>query len=125
LDRLQSLPALPSAHISYLGKLYHLSQSANAEHRLRFYQVALADPQSRAARLFAPEAARWVVGDDGTSIKGRMKFCRPIFKAVHKVDQELSVAVFSKSKNGFHPIARKLIEKVSHPSLDQDDQYTD
>jgi hypothetical protein len=42
-------------------------------------------------------------------VKGRMKFCRPVFKAVHKVDPELSVAVFSKSKSAF-PIARKLTE---------------
>jgi len=111
LDRLQSLPTLPSSHIIYLGQLYHLSQSTNAEHRLRFYEIAMADHLSRAAKLLAPEAARWVVGDDGTGLKGRMKFCRPIFKAVHKVDRELSVAVFSQSKNAFHPIARKLIEK--------------
>jgi leukotriene-A4 hydrolase len=117
LDRLQSLPTLPSSHIIYLGKLYHLSQSTNAEHRLRFYEIAMADHLSRAAKLFAPEAARWVVGDDGTGLKGRMKFCRPIFKAVHKVDRELSVAVFSQSKSAFHPIARKLIEKVSDVSL--------
>ena len=75
--------------------------------------MALADPSSPAAKSFAIEAANWVVGDDGTGVvKGRMKFCRPVFKAVHRVDQKLSVAVFSKSKDAFHPIARKLIEKV-------------
>jgi len=112
LERLQSYPALPSSHISYLGKLYHLSTIPNAEIRLRFYMVALVDPSSPAAKSFAPEAANWVVGDDDTGVvKGRMKFCRPIFRAVYKVDQRLSVAVFSKSKDAFHPIARKLIEK--------------
>jgi hypothetical protein len=75
--------------------------------------VALADPSSSAAKSFAIEAANWIVGDDGTGVvKGRMKFCRPVFKAVHRVDQKLSVAIFSKSKDAFHPIARKLIEKV-------------
>ena len=114
LERLQSYPALPSSHISYLGKLYRLSTIPNAEIRLRFYMVALVDPSSPAAKSFAPEAANWVVGDDDTGVvKGRMKFCRPIFRAVYKVDQRLSVAVFSKSKDAFHPIARKLIEKVS------------
>jgi leukotriene-A4 hydrolase len=114
LEHLQSYPALPSSHVSHLGKLYHLSTSPNAEIRLRFYGVALADPSSPAAKIFSLEAAKWVVGDDGTGVvKGRMKFCRPIFRAVHKVDQKLSIAVFSKSKEGFHPIARKLIEKVS------------
>ncbi|KIM81710.1 hypothetical protein PILCRDRAFT_821059 [Piloderma croceum F 1598] len=112
LERLQSYSALPSTHVSHLGKLYQLSDSSNAEIRLRFYGVALADPSSPAAKSFAIDAANWVVGDDGTGVvKGRMKFCRPVFRAVHRVDQKLSVAVFSKSKDAFHPIARKLIEK--------------
>jgi len=112
LERLQSYQVLPSPHISHLGNLYRLSSTSNAEIRTRFYGVALADPKSLAAKSFASDAARWVVGDDGTGVvKGRMKFCRPVFKAVHKVDPELSVAVFSKSKDAFHPIARKLIEK--------------
>ena len=114
LERLQSYPALPSTHIFHLGQLYHLSTSPNAEIRLRFYEVALADPSLAAAKSFAIEAAKWVVGDDGTGVvKGRMKFCRPTFKAIHKVDATLSVVTFSKSKDAFHPIARKLIEKVS------------
>jgi leukotriene-A4 hydrolase len=118
LERLQSYPVLPSPHISHLGSLYRLSSSSNAEIRLRFYEVALADPKSIAAKSFAPEAAKWIVGDDGTGVvKGRMKFCRPVFRAVHKVDPILSVSVFSKSKDAFHPIARKLIEKVWTPRL--------
>ncbi|KDQ55005.1 hypothetical protein JAAARDRAFT_60446 [Jaapia argillacea MUCL 33604] len=112
LERLQSYSALPSSHISHLGSLYELSRSSNAEIRLRFYQVALVDPSSDAAKKFASEAAKWVVGDDGTGVvKGRMKFCRPVFKAVFKADHELAIGIYGKSKAAFHPIARKLIEK--------------
>lgn len=112
LERLQSFPALPSPHISHLGKLYRLAAVPNAEIRLRFYAVALADPSSTAAKFFAPAAVNWVVGDDGTGVvKGRMKFCRPIFRAVYRVDQRLAVTVYSRSKDAFHPIAKKLIEK--------------
>jgi leukotriene-A4 hydrolase len=94
--------------------LYRFTGSPNAEIRLRYYAVSLAAPSSPAAKKFAQEAAKWVVGDDGTGVlKGRMKFCRPIFRAIHKVDPGLSVAVFLRSKDAFHPIARKLIEKVS------------
>jgi hypothetical protein len=46
-------------------------------------------------------------------VKGRIKFCRPIFRAVSKVDYKLAVDTFGKSKQAFHPIARKLIEKVN------------
>lgn len=57
--------------------------SSNAEIRLRFYEVALLDPLTLAAKRFASEAAKWVVGDDGTGVvKGRMKFCRPVFRLV-------------------------------------------
>lgn len=112
LERLQSYKPLPSDHVKLLGKLYQLSATPNAEIRLRFYEVAMSDPTSAAAKVFAQEAAKWVVGEDGTGIvKGRMKFCRPVFKAVFSVDQKLSVGAFSKNKDFFHPIARKLLEK--------------
>jgi len=62
----------------------------------------------------ARDAARWVVGDDGSGvIKGRAKFCRPVFRSIAKIDKDLAVEYFEKHKDEFHPIARKLIEKVS------------
>jgi len=112
LEKLQSYPPLPSELVRHLGRLYGLDSTPNAEIRLRFYEVALADPQSSAAKTLAVEAAKWVIGDDGSGvIKGRMKFCRPVFRAVSKVDRDLAVTNWEKGKTGFHPIARKLIEK--------------
>lgn len=71
------------------------------------------DASSPVAKKLAPEAARWVTGDDGTGlIKGRAKFCRPVFRAINDVDKELAVKYFQAYKDAFHPIARKLIEKV-------------
>jgi leukotriene-A4 hydrolase len=113
LKRLSAFRALPSSHVSHLSTLYKFSQSQNAEIRLRFYEVALLDPDTHAAKTFASEAADWVVGADGSgTVKGRMKFCRPIFKAVYKVSKSLAVDVFTRSKASFHPIAIRLIEKV-------------
>lgn len=113
LERLQSYPALPASHVESLGKLYHLSSTSNAEIRLRFYEVALLDPKSETAKVFAYDALKWAVGDDGTGIlKGRMKFCRPIFRSASKVDHDAAVKTFLESKTSFHPIAQKLIEKV-------------
>ncbi|KAJ7293982.1 peptidase family M1-domain-containing protein [Mycena rebaudengoi] len=112
LERLQSLPALPLFHIAHMGTLYELSGTPNTEVRLRFYALALSPPTSEAAVHFVAEAAKWVVGEDGTGvIKGRMKFCRPLFKAVHKVDSKLATDLWAAHKNNFHPIARRLIEK--------------
>lgn len=113
LERLQSYPVLPASHVDLLGKLYHLSDTSNAEIRLRFYEVALLEPSSETAKAFAYDALKWVVGDDGTGIiKGRMKFCRPIFRSASKVDQDAAVKTFTAHKKSFHPIAQKLIEKV-------------
>lgn len=113
LEKIESYPPLPSTLIGHLGEVYHVSTSTNAEIRLRFYRVALLDPTSPAAHKFAHEAAKWVVGaDDSKVIKGRMKFCRPIFRAVAKVDKALAVDYWQRSKKAFHPIAIRLIDKV-------------
>jgi leukotriene-A4 hydrolase len=128
---LQSRAALSVSHIERLGELYGLDKTGNIELRFRFYQLALGDAKSDAAREFAPIAVNWVAGTDGSGVvkgrcpplrvircvlsisAGRMKFCRPIFRAVHAVNPDLAREVFSKSKEAFHPIARRLIEKVS------------
>jgi len=112
LERLQSYPSLPSHLITYLGDLYKLKNTFNAEIRFRFYGIAFSDPSSSAAKTLAIEAAKWLIGDDGTGVvKGRMKFCRPVFRGVWKVDRDLAVRSWEKGKKNFHPIARKLIEK--------------
>ncbi|TFY77753.1 hypothetical protein EWM64_g6259 [Hericium alpestre] len=91
LERLSSFVPLPSSHISHLGSLYRVSTSTNAEIRMRFYDIALQDPLSPAAKLFAKDALRWVVAS--------------------KVDPALAKEYFARSKDAFHPIARKIIEK--------------
>lgn len=113
LERVQSYAALPISHIKHLGSVYHFDDSPNAELRWRFYEVALLDPLSEAAKEFAPLAANWVVGNDESGIvRGRMKFCRPTFRAIARANKEIAIAVYSKWKEAFHPIARRLIEKV-------------
>ncbi|KAI9453943.1 peptidase family M1-domain-containing protein [Boletus coccyginus] len=115
LERLESelIPPLPHTHIDHLGSVYALTHTLNVELRLRFYQVALRDPTSSTARAYAAPAALWVVGADETGVvKGRMKFCRPVFRAVASVDWEMAVRTYQRYREAFHPIARSLIEKV-------------
>ena len=51
---------------------------------------------------------------DGSGVvKGRMKFCRPIFAATGEVNHALAKKTFEKNQPSFHPIAQKLIAKVS------------
>ena len=109
------MPPLPASHIFHLGDLYKVADTSNAEIRFRFYGLALRDPNSVPEQL-VQDAARWVVGEDGSGvIKGRTKFCRPVLRSVAKVDRDLAVKYFERHKSEFHPIARKLIEKVSWP----------
>jgi len=115
LEKLQSYLPLPSDLIFHLATLYRVSTTFNAEIRLRFYGLAFKDPSSAAAKKFALPAVKWVIGEDETGvIKGRMKFCRPVFRDVFKINQDLALRKFMDAKMSFHPIARRLIEKVRH-----------
>ncbi|KAG8836286.1 hypothetical protein FRC17_007436 [Serendipita sp. 399] len=106
LEKLETLEPLPSSHVHALTNLYGFNTTKNAEVGLRWFEVALISP---AAKDFAQSAADWVV--DPTSLKGRMKFCRPLFKALYKVDPNLAVKTFEANKTAFHPIARRMIAK--------------
>lgn len=91
-----------------------MAATTNTEIRYRYYEVALQDPSTPEAKAIAQDAARWVVGNDGTGVvKGRMKFCRPVFRAINSADATVARTTFEEYKLSFHPIARRLIEKVS------------
>ncbi|KAJ7058795.1 peptidase family M1-domain-containing protein [Mycena amicta] len=112
LERLQDRPALPLSHLTALGRTYGIDSTPNSEVRLRFYELVLTPPTSEAAKHFVGDASKWVVGADGSGvIKGRMKFCRPVFREMAKVDRELAVKTWEAYKGGFHPIAKRMIEK--------------
>jgi leukotriene-A4 hydrolase len=118
LERLQSFSPLPSPLIIHLGDLYKFRNTFNAELRFRFYGVAFSDPSSTAAKTLVTEAAKWLIGDDETgTVKGRMKFCRTVFRGVWSVDKDLAVRSWKKAQEKFHPIARKLIDKVNKVRL--------
>ncbi|KAF8899673.1 peptidase family M1-domain-containing protein [Mucidula mucida] len=110
LEKLLTLPPLPGSHIIHLGGLYGFARTLNAETRSRFYKVALARP-STAADKYAVHAVNWVSGSDTGAVVGRMKFCRDMFRLTFKLDPKLAQSTFERSKMGFHPIARRMIEK--------------
>jgi leukotriene-A4 hydrolase len=105
LEKLEAATPLPASHIHALTDTYKFNNSANAEVGLRWFELALVSP---AARDYVQDAANWVVDP----LKGRMKFCRPVFRLVHKVDPDLAKKTFEKHKTAFHPIARRMIAKV-------------
>lgn len=120
LEQLRTYKPLPAAHLRYLGDLYGVSSTQNAEIRLRFYNLALdiTDRDSLLAHAFAEEALKWGTGREELPsgpgvLKGRMKFCRPAFRGAGRVDKEMAKKYFEETKQNFHPIARKILEKVS------------
>jgi len=104
--------SLPPTHIHCLAETYSTSitHTSNPEIRLRFYNLVLA-ATVEAAKKYAPDAAAWLVEKEGSGLKGRMKFCRPVFRALGRVDMPLARKTFEENKIYFHPIARRLIEK--------------
>ncbi|KAN0082888.1 hypothetical protein V8E55_008683 [Tylopilus felleus] len=111
LERLETYPALPMNHLLHLDALYRFSQITNSEIRMPFYLVVLKDSTSPAAKLFVQPVLDWVIGKESGVIQGRMKFCRPLFRAADKVDHSKTVAAYESAQTLFHPIARKLIEQ--------------
>lgn len=117
LERLESYPALPLDHLLFLDTLYGFSQTTNSEIRMPFYLVVLKDPTSPIAKLFVQPVLDWIIGKGTGIIQGRMKFCRPLFRAANKVDREATLTAYYSARTLFHPIARKLIEQVCRSYL--------
>ena len=48
---------------------------------------------------------------DMLSEVGRMKYVRPLFRSLHKVDPDLALKTLEKNRDFYHPICRQLVEK--------------
>lgn len=46
---------------------------------------------------------------------GRMKFVRPLYRGLVKVDRKLAEQTFEKNRDFYHPICRGLVEKDLKP----------
>lgn len=103
LEALHSGPKLTNETAELLDKTYNFSKQANAEIRLRFYEVALEDKST----IYKQEAADWVTR------QGRMKYCRVMYRALNKVDSALAKTTFIQHRNFYHPIAAAMIASVS------------
>ncbi|KAH8893333.1 hypothetical protein GQ53DRAFT_745573 [Thozetella sp. PMI_491] len=84
-----------------LGATYGLMTTKNVELKSAYYQIAM---RAKDASTYAGVAE--LLGQ-----VGRMKFVRPLFRSLNKVDRELALKTFEKNKDFYHPICRQMAEK--------------
>jgi len=84
-----------------LGKTYGLVGGKNVELQAAYYQIAM-----RAKDVSAYQGVADLLGR-----VGRMKFVRPLYKSLNKVDHDLAVETFKKNRDFYHPICRQLTER--------------
>lgn len=94
-------PPLSPERCQLLGKLYDFLSSQNVELKSAYYLICLrAKDESSYAGVAALLGA-----------VGRMKFVRPLFRSLNKVDRKLALETFEKNKDFYHPICKGMVEK--------------
>lgn len=83
-----------------LDAVFHLSECTNAEIKFRWHTLCL---QSH-ADFIVPHTVNFL------SEQGRMKYVRPLYRLLVKVDPETAKKTFRENENAYHPIARKMID---------------
>ncbi|KAH8591232.1 leukotriene A-4 hydrolase [Bisporella sp. PMI_857] len=84
-----------------MGSTYSLTKTQNVEILARYYRIALG---AKDETVYHPAAE--LLGK-----VGRMKFVRPLFRALVAVDRKLAEETFEKNKDFYHPICRGQVEK--------------
>lgn len=102
LERLQSFaPALSPTDISLLGSTYNYANSQNLEILSRYLTLGL---MARAPATYGPAA-------EMLGRTGRMKFVRPLYRLLARVDRGLAAETFERNKGFYHPICRAMVER--------------
>jgi leukotriene-A4 hydrolase len=101
LDALTQGKPLSAPRARQLGKVYELSSSQNVELKSAFYQIAI---KARDDTSYAGAAE--LLGQ-----VGRMKYVRPLFRGLNKVDRQLALDTFEKNKEFYHPICKGMVAK--------------
>lgn len=92
---------LPTTHASYLGIMYRLRNTQNVEVSSRYYQIAMQSNDTSIKPLVV----------DLLGKVGRMKFVRPLYRGLIKMDFKLAAETFEKNKKFYHPICREIVAK--------------
>ena len=95
---LAALPR-PYARTAELQQRFHLLEQGNLEIRAAFLELALASS--------LPEATAH--GEQMVGAVGRMKYLKPLYAALARLDRERTRATFERLRDRYHPIAVQVI----------------
>ncbi|KAJ5674878.1 uncharacterized protein N7477_004812 [Penicillium maclennaniae] len=84
-----------------MGEVYGLSKSENIEVSNLYFQVGM-----KAGDESVIEPTTELLGRIG-----RMKFVRPLFRNLQKINRPVALETFEKYKDFYHPICRGMVEK--------------
>ncbi|KAL4997768.1 leukotriene A-4 hydrolase [Aspergillus recurvatus] len=84
-----------------MGETYGLTKSENIEVANLYLQVGL---KAGDKSVIGPTT-------DLLGRIGRMKFVRPLYRSLQKVDRQVAIDTFEKHKDFYHPICRGMVEK--------------
>jgi leukotriene-A4 hydrolase len=101
LEKILLSSALTPSQSQTLGKTYSLVSTQNVELSSRYFQIGLRAQDKKVYPLAA----------DLLGKVGRMKFVRPLYRGLVKVDRQLAVKTFEKNRDFYHPICRGMIQK--------------
>ncbi|KAI9167595.1 Leucine aminopeptidase [Paramyrothecium foliicola] len=101
LGEIQQAEPLSPERAQLLGKVYDIVASKNVELKSAYYLIAL-----KANDRTSLEGAADLLGK-----VGRMKYVRPLFRALNKVDRQLALDTFAKNKDFYHPICKGMVQK--------------
>ncbi|KAK0384997.1 hypothetical protein NLU13_7475 [Sarocladium strictum] len=101
LEKVQQDVPLSPERAQLLGKVYELLGSRNVELLSAYYLIALKSKDTTSYQGTAELLGK----------VGRMKYVRPLFRALNKVDRNLALETFAKNRDFYHPIAKGMVEK--------------
>ena len=93
-------PALSLARCQEIDLLFKLTQSGNYEILVTWLEKAI--------QASYPEALQRA--EQVLSQVGRMKYLKPLYRAIAQQDPKRALAIFERNKAGYHPIAARMIE---------------
>ncbi|KAM3459747.1 hypothetical protein NHJ6243_006580 [Beauveria neobassiana] len=101
LGAVQEQKGLSAERAQKMGAVYDFISSENVEVLAAYYRIALAAKDPTCVYGVAELLGR----------VGRMKFVRPLFRALNEADRDLALKTFAKNRDFYHPICRGMVEK--------------